>query len=268
MPQSVSPASRRRPGRRTRHRRPRATRLRHRAAACEWLDRCLASRCDESWRRLLVRYGPQIHRIIALTGGEYGLRLRPEEVEEMVQELFLYWLRRNSRFEGWTRGQLWSFVTASVRHLLIDHVRRITAEKRTSDCDPWFEPLPLDEVETGELGPQVGLAVAFCRTPERQMLRREEFGRLRHRFEEQCRHVVGDERDVAVLSQAVLGGRSSGELSRELAGSGRRVCRSTIDSWVHKLRRRLAEEGLGLPRRCREPDGAWPAGLGQADAGG
>lgn len=260
MSQPVSPASSRRPG---------ATCRRHRAAACEWLDRCLASRCDESWRRLLVRYGPQIHRIIALTGGEYGLRLRPEEVEEMVQELFLYWLRRKSRFEGWTRGQLWSFVTASVRHLLIDHVRHITADKRTADCcDPWFEPLPLDEAETGERGPRVGLAVAFCRTPERQMLQREEFGRLRRRFQEQCRHVVGDERDVAVLSQAVLGGRSSGELSRELARSGRRVCRSTIDSWVHKLRKRLAKEGLELPRRCREPDGAWPTGLCRAGAGG
>ena len=244
------------------HRRPNGAPRRRRAPACEWLHRCLASRCDDSWRRLLARYGVRIHGIIAVTGCEYGLRLRPEEVEELAQDLFLYWLRRRSRFDGRTLGQLWKFLLASVRHLVIDHRRRVTADKRAADCDPWLETLPLDQASTGELGPSPSRASSCRRTPECQMLRREELLGLQRRFVGHCRKVVDDERDAEVLAQAVLGGRSSGELSRELARSGRKVCRSTIDSWVHKLRRRLADQGLVLPRRCREPDGAWPAGLG------
>ena len=194
-------------------------------------------------------------------GGEYGLRLRPDEVEELAQDLFLYWLRRKSRFDGRTLGELWNFVSASVRHLVIDHVRHVRADKRTSECDPWFKPLPMDEVESGERGPSASLAVSLGRTPERRMLREEELVRLRRRFQDHCRQVVGEENDAEIVELAVLGGRSSRELSRELARSGRRVCHSTIDSWVHRLRERLAGEGLELPRRPREPDGVWPAGL-------
>ena len=240
---------------------PAASRRRHRAIPCEWLERSLASRCDESWRRFLARYGPRIRTIIAVTGSDYGLRLRPQEVEELAQDLFLYWLRRNCRFNGRTLGELWKFILASIRHLVIDHVRYLRAEKRTTDCDPWFEPLALDDVETGRQGPESSLATSSRRTPEVRMLRREELVRLRKRLTDHCRHVVSHERDADVLVRAVLEGRSSRELSRESGRRGRPICRSTIDSWVHALRGRLALEGLVLPRRSREPEGAWPAGL-------
>lgn len=239
----------------------------HRYAACRWLDRSLASRCDESWRLLLRRFGPRIRQIIFLMAGEHGLSAGPSEVEELSQELYLYWLRRGTRFEGRTARQFWRFVTISVRHLVIDEVRRVTADKRSPACDPWLQPLPVDEVESGHRGPGPSLATACGRTPEAQMLRSEETGWMWERFRGHCLEVVGEEY-IDVLARAVLDGHTSRELSHALGRAGRPVCRSTIDSWVHRLRQRLEAEGLRLPRREREVESTWAPRVGSSDAVG
>ena len=229
--------------------------------SCEWLDRCLGSRCNDSWRRLLRRFGPRIRQIIVVMATEHGLNVSRAEVEELSQELYLYWLRRGSRFDGKTSGQFWRFVSASIRHLVIDQVRRITADKRSLECDPWLVPLPIDEVESGECGamiePLTRLGSEAGRSPETVLVRRENFGDLWRRLIDHCREVVDDERDVEVLERAVLDGHSSRELSLALRRAGRPICHSTIDSWVHRLRLRLESSGLQLPRRAREPDSVW-----------
>lgn len=259
-----APASSRRRPREDCRRRPRHPR---RHPACEWLDRCLASGCEDSWRRLLDRYGPRLGRLVHMVANENGLRPSRAEVEELTQELFVSWLVRGRRgFDGRRASQFWRFVHSSVRNLVVDRVRRLTADKRSLECDPWLRPLSLHEVEQGHGGPGTSLATACGGTPESRMLRRETFDDGLRRFRAHCRDVVDDERDVEVLALAVLDGHTSRELSRALRRAGRPVGASTVDSWVCRLRRRLADDGLRLPRRSREPESAWPPKLPSVDS--
>lgn len=245
-------------------------RTRPRALACEWLDRCLTARCEESWRSLLQRYGPRIRYLIHLTATDHGLHPSPSEVEELAQELYLYWLGRRSSFHGRTLSHFWGFVSSSVRHLVIDQVRRITAGKRSPACDPWQPAVLLDELEAGCSGlsaHQLALTLSTPGSqptwprggsPESHLIARQESELLRRQFAEQCRVVVDGERAVEVMAATLLDGHSSREVSRALGRSGRAVCESTIDSWVHRLRRHLEATGRGLPRRPREPESVWP----------
>jgi DNA-directed RNA polymerase specialized sigma24 family protein len=253
--------------------RPARRPTRHRALACEWLDRCLNARCDESWRNLLRRYGPRIRYLIHLVAAEHGLQPSPPEVEELSQELYLYWLGRGSSFQGRTVHHFWKFVSSSVRHLVIDQVRRVTAHKRSPACDPWLPTVSLDELEAGTAGPSLLPAASALSTPfvlptwprggspESHLIARQESDLLRRRFAEQCRMVVDEERGVEVMALTLLDGHSSREVSRALRRSGRAVCESTIDSWVHRLRRHLESAGRKLPRRPREPESLWPPRL-------
>ncbi|MDA8018467.1 MAG: hypothetical protein MPN21_13580 [Thermoanaerobaculia bacterium] len=233
-------------------------RTRHRSAACGWLDRCLGSRCEHSWRQLLGRYGPRIRQIIVSMCAEHGLRIGRAEVDELSQDLYVRWLRRGRRFRGTSDGQFWQFVSTSIRHLVVDHLRGLATYKRSPEGDPWSQPLSMDDVEGGDLGSWSSLEKLSPRSPEACLARGQELENLRHRLESYCRRVVSDPRNVEMLMQAVLDGRSSMELSRVSAMAGHPVCRSTVDTWISRLRAALQADGQRLPRRPREPEGIWP----------
>jgi DNA-directed RNA polymerase specialized sigma24 family protein len=80
-------------------------------------------------------------------------------------------------------------------------------------------------------------------SPEERLLANE----LRRHFLQRCRAVAGrrsKDRSVRIVRLAVLEGWSSREISERF-----RLAPTGVDSLVHRMRHRLAQEGLHLQRR-------------------
>lgn len=231
--------------------------------ACVWLDRCVSSRCEASWRRLLGRYGRRIRALIYLVGRDHGLHPTRAEVDELAQDLYLVWLHRGTRFRGRTFAEFWSFVATSVRRLVIDQVRRARADKRSPTPHGWHHAAPIDGSHgtCEEPAPPGDVSLRSAWTPEDRLLAAESYAHYQERLLQACREVMERDEEAEILAAILLDGYSSREVSRALARRGPAVSVSTLDSWVHRLRLRLAADGLRLPNRTPEPEGAWPPKL-------
>lgn len=208
------------------------------------LARCASAESRGSWEEFVARFGGMIHAGVRQTLQAQGDEPLPEDVEDLRQEVYCRLLargRRNLRhFRGRSEDELTSYLQTIVRSVVLEHLRRRAARKRGG-----AGALPIlwglghaTELPGLRLDDRSG-------SPELRLLVAER----RRRWLERCQRVIVEQcsrRDLRVLRLAFFRGLSSPEISRALGGQ---LAPSSVDSVVHRARRRLAACGLPIPRR-------------------
>lgn len=204
------------------------------------LTRCASSFERESWREFVQRFEDRLTGGIDRAVRRFGVRLSREEREDLVQNAYLRLLDNQAlglrRCRAKRESELSAYLGRIGERVVVDHLRSSSALKRGRrhlvDRLLGFEKDPAE------------CAIDRSPTPEDWVLNRER----RRFFLERCRDVVGKRpvRDLNVLYLAFFEGHSSREICRQLGGG---LTPSCVDSVVHRLKQRLADFGLQLPRR-------------------
>lgn len=216
------------------------------SGARELLQRCAKEGDWKAWNEFRRRYEARL-----MAGVRRGLRRTgfwnpPVEVEDMLQEVYCKLLDHGGRYLLRCRGDAEEAISAYLGRIaetvVIDRVRAEIAAKRGRDRTVRY---PDD---------RPGVETADCALgPEQQLLVRESSSV----FLKRCWEVVGPRqagRDVRVLYLACVEGWCSRDIARAL---GQGLTASSIDSLVHRARKRLAARGIGIPPRGRRAALAW-----------
>jgi RNA polymerase sigma factor (sigma-70 family) len=198
-----------------------------------------------AWRDLVQRYGPRLRVRLGRTLRRAGWQARPDRVDDLLQEVFCRLLaagrRRPDAFRGTSAQQLDAYLGRIAERVAVDELRSVYALKRDS------RRLGREGLSSHR---SIERAVDPAGTPLDRLLLRER----RRLFVARCGRLAGprSRRHAAHVARlALIEGWSSREIVRALGG---RLAASSVDSLVHRLRRRLAAaEGLHVPPRPRPP---------------
>ena len=209
---------------------------------------CANGRNPDVWNEFVERFQNRLHAGVRRALARCESNLGEQEREDLIQEVYCRLLDRRGRCLRLCRGReeasVGAYLGRVAENVVLDHLRSIGAVKRGRDRlldihpDSTFDPLG-DAADTGA-------------TPEERLLARERQQTFLRRF----RKVLGKsspERDWQVFYMAVFEGWSSREISSRFSGE---LKPSTVDSLIHRLRRRLSDAGMKVPRRS--PPGPSP----------
>jgi RNA polymerase sigma factor (sigma-70 family) len=216
------------------------------------LTRCAKQRDEPSWIELLSCYRGALLAGIRRARRRAGRVAASAETEDLLQEVYVRLLDQGGRSLLLCRGGEERSVAAYLRrvaeNVALDQLRAGSAAKRrpARSADAL-----LGEPMTDDLAQAAG-----GQTPEELLLSKER----RRLFVQGAAQAAGGgvhlapgarrvrrSRDLFVLGLA-LEGLSSREIAERLGGV---IAPSSVDSVIHRLRRRLAKEGMALPRRAR-----------------
>lgn len=182
------------------------------------------------WDGFARRHGRELTRAVACAMTRFGLRPEPEQVEELVQEVYCRLLARPAAaVADRPKGQLWAYLHRIARSVVIDEMRSRSAGKRGGGRCREEEPEAL--LEQPAPGP----------SPEERLLAGERTELLRRRVRQLYPGAKG-ERNLRVLELSALEGMTSGEISRRLGGE---LSPSSVHTVLHRMRRHLAAAGAG-----------------------
>lgn len=206
----------------------------------ELLAKCANSFEPDPWREFVQRFEDRLTGGIDRAVRRFGIRLSREEREDLVQDAYYRLLDKQAlglrRCRARRETEIGAYLGRIGERVVVDHLRANSALKRGRRhlVDRWM-CLERDMADG---------AVDQKPSPEEWVLNRER----RRFFLDRCRDVVGKRsaRDLKVLYLAFFEGHSSREICRKLGGG---LTPSCVDSMVHRLKHRLAEFGLRLPRR-------------------
>jgi RNA polymerase sigma factor (sigma-70 family) len=214
------------------------------------------SRCP--WEDLVRRFEPDLRARVRRALWSAGVLPGPEQVDDLLQEVYCRLLANGGRrlrlFRGEGEEEMSAYLGRIAERVVADQMRTTRTLKRGRGRLLVFGPAAGEDA--------VARAVDPRGTPEDQLLAAE---RHRH-FRAVCQRLLPGPtaaRDTRVLELALLGGWSSREIARALGG---RLAPSSVDSLVYRLRRRLAQSGIAVPKRDCRP--ARPADAGDARRGG
>lgn len=205
---------------------------------CQLFRRCLEDRREEDWSLFLERFGEPLRFAVRQEwtwrrGGPNGFGLT---FEETVQEFYCHLLTHgHGGFRGGTDDELWQWMRQVAAHMICDLWRRRRARKR----NPKEGQTRLVRVGGTGVEPMTWL------TPEDRLLIREGLSAWLRR----CRailHELSSETVVAMMRRAFFEGYTSQEIAEASEG---RLTTADVDRLLRRLRTRLAEQGLVLPRR-------------------
>lgn len=199
-----------------------------------------------AWEELVDRYGALLRSQVRRALLSSGLTPRDELVEEQVQEVYYRLLlggpRRLRLLRRWSDGRVVAYLCRMAENVVVDEVRAKAAVKRGDGWGFWWDDglagIPWHAVdprgtpeEQALLSERRRLVLRGCRRMARSMMDEEDRGRC-----------------LRVLRLALLEGWSSREIAR---AEGWSLAASTVDTLVHRARRRLARGGVELPDRRR-----------------
>jgi RNA polymerase sigma factor (sigma-70 family) len=199
------------------------------------------------WEDFVQRYQRPLRARVVRALWSAGRRPADEQVDDLVQDVYCRLLDAGGRRVALCRGAgeeaMAAYLGRIAERVVADQLRRTRALKR-GRCRL---------LAAGLGGGEEALARAIDPrgTPEDALLAAER----RRNFLDVCRRLLPGPtaaRDTRVLELALLGGWSSQEIARVLGG---RLAASSIDSLVCRLRRRLAETGIPVPKRDCRPHG-------------
>lgn len=195
-----------------------------------------------AWEELVSRYGALLEGRVRRSLRAAGLAATDELVEERVQEVYYRLLLggagRLRLLRRWSERRVVTYLARVAQRVVLDEVRSRAAVKRGGGWGLWWDEsvIAVDPRGTPEeqalLSEQRRLVLKGCRRVVRSMMNSKDRGRALH-----------------ILRLALLEGWSSPEIVRAVGGG---LSASTVDSLVHRARRRLAQGGLELPHRRRE----------------
>ncbi len=191
------------------------------------------------WSDLVRQHHPRLVIAVRRALYRHGLEAGSDTPEDLAQEVWCRLLGRGDgtrRIRGTSEGEAAHYLHRIVESVVADAARAARAQKRSVD-----RTLSLEEV--GEAVARV----ADRSSPELRLLAVER----RRLVLERCRFALGRRASplaLRVAELALLGGMSSGEIARRLDG---RLRPGAIDTLICRLRRRLAAQGVDLPRRAR-----------------
>ena len=199
-----------------------------------------AEACDvETWAAFERCFRTRLVAGVVKAAGRGGRRPDREWVGEMLQEVYCRLLENQRlilrRFRGTTDAQAHAYLKRVAETVTVDHLRSYAAAKRGGPDAHVVSTSLLDD------------AVADLRqSPEANAVRRDSW---RH-FWRRCRRGLRSRhlaRDLAILQLAVFEGWTSREIATALGG---RLTISSVDTILHRLRRRLEAQDIYLPDRC------------------
>lgn len=201
---------------------------------------CLEQPGGGDWPRFVARFARRIRESLSCAIGHIGPDIPAAEPEDLHQDLYCRLLRRRRSFRGGSEGEVWSYLRQLCFSMVRDHRRRQLAGKRRPEwaCRDRFSEV--DGLPSDDPG------------PEEILLRRERWSD----FLARCVALAPVSQRPLVrrlVPLAYVEGLTSGEISRRLGG---RPDAKQVDNLLHRLKIRLAAEGIELPRRCgfRSPD--------------
>jgi RNA polymerase sigma factor (sigma-70 family) len=171
---------------------------------------------------------------------EFGEAPEADRVEEVVQEVYCRLLdaqgHRLAACRAESEGQAFSYLGRVVERVVLDQLRARLAAKRGGG-----RLRPLSGVRERREAQRVVDPVG---TPEDRLLAAERRRLLLEQWRDIASRPTG-RRDLRILRLALVEGWSSREIARTLG----KLAPSSVDSVVHRLRRRLSGDGIDLPRR-------------------
>lgn len=209
-------------------------------SACELFVRCQRGGDDEDWREFLDRCDRRIRLSVLREMRRLQIGTL-ENLDDLVQTLYLRLLTRGGVFSGLSDLDFWGYLAATARNVVIEDRRVAAAAKR---CQPqrvaarcsW----PRHEAGAHPLGQPPVLS------PEERLLLRERLAA----FVRGCRQLLRGRRkgrlQLRILRLVYFEGMSSSEIAGALRG---RVTPGQVDSFIHRLRGSLADLGVHLARR-------------------
>lgn len=209
--------------------------------ARELIRRCATDRDAKTWQEFQNRYSRPLAMGVRRTLLRFDARISEDEHQDLLQETYCRLLeghgRRLRSCRGEVDGAISAYLGRVAENVVVDFLRGRNAAKRGGGV---LVELPRDT------GAELAERMQDPRkTPEERLLLRER----RVRFLTRCGKLVGKDsrqRDLQVLYLAFFEGWTSREICHRL-GHGMKP--STVDSLVHRLKKRLSDLGIEVPRR-------------------
>jgi RNA polymerase sigma factor (sigma-70 family) len=196
------------------------------------------SRDDRAWDEFVRRFQPRLRAAVRRVLRRLDHPAALDAVEDLVQDVYCRLLERGAgSFRGDSEGEVLTYLQRVCESVVVDRLRcRATAKRggRTRFV----------ELHEGE-GTLAEVVADGGSSPEARCLHRE----LRGLLLDGCRDGVDGpwrERNLAIFELAVLDGWTSREIAQGF-DCGLKV--GSIDSVVHRQRRKLKQRGLEAPPR-------------------
>jgi RNA polymerase sigma factor (sigma-70 family) len=209
-------------------------------SAMALLKGCARSNDPVIWQSFEQFFKPRLLAGVKRALWRSHQKVDPDLVDELLQETYCRFLARDRRvlkaFSGGCDGEACVYVMRVAESVTLDRLRRGAATKRGAEyC--LVRGRTAESLANLMLDPSV--------SPEARAVQRD----LWRRFWKRCENLSGSrdsKRDLEILDLALFQGWTSREIA---VAKGLRP--STVDTVIHRLRRRLGRHGLNLPARPR-----------------
>jgi RNA polymerase sigma factor (sigma-70 family) len=183
------------------------------------------------------RFGGRLKAKAGRALAQFGVPPRADQVEEVLQEVYCRLLDRDAltTCRAASEAQAVAYLFRVVESVVVDQLRLGHAAKRGGG--------PARRMAGAEERRLLKSKVDPGGTPEDRLLAAERRRLLLAHWRDLGNEVQG-ERNLRILRLALIEGWSSEEIARI-----HKLKPSSIDTVVHRLRRRLSEGGFALPRR-------------------
>ncbi len=204
------------------------------------LVRCCRPGADGAWRELLDRFGDSLENGVQRGVARGWPKNHRPEAEDLLQDVLCHLVQQARRGRLRPRSladpAVGFYLFRVAERVVLDRARAWKTGKRAW---PWSR-------SAEGLGPAPGLDTLAARepSPEQRLVTSERRRMLARRLCEGCDHPTG-RRNLRVFGWAYLEGMTSREISVRLG----ELDPSSVDSMLHRMRRRLLDGGLSVPRR-------------------
>lgn len=203
----------------------------------ELVQCCAETPEPEAWTAFVDRFGRRLAAGVCSAFRRAGVACPREELDDVMQDVYCRLLRRGRAALRACRGredcEIDAYLFRLAQRVALDHLRARAAVRRGGD---------VPHVADDDGSPADGLASREP-SPEDRTLLAEQWRLLAS----SCRGSSDSEDlDRRLLIWSLRDGLTSSEIARRLRG---RIGPSGIDTRLHRMRHRLAAEGLLLPRR-------------------
>lgn len=203
---------------------------------------CVESLDENLWARFVRCFDDRIRGLVRRALNRTETSCPSADVEDLVQDVYCRLVercrRRGRRFRGASRGEVLTYLQRVCDSVVVDLLRSRRAIKRGGR----ITLLSIDGAREGSLEEVLADPTA---SPETDLMVRER----RRGLMSSCRTLHEGphrERDLGIFELAVLEGWTSREIAE---GCDFGLKAGSIDSLLHRQRRRLEARGVVVPRR-------------------